>query len=286
MNELNYLRSMINMLLPPLYQQHYFAQPQPQLYQPLPSPPSNSSNSNSVQSSQTSEAVSHVSDQIQNESPYSVSPTVESPPTSTDVPLTKNTTSIEDSTESITEKQLEFKPVQKKITDRNKSFPKLVKFVALNVLKFLNLMVIFAFIFCRTKTGPRESEIHKLNNTILSGAGLQIFNYYWKIEQFSEKLKSNVTTLNSPIFSIAGLYLRIKATLNNLGRDFLHLQLEQLTMDKAGDKSNIILKTGDMFKRIQTKISFKHKIAILDQVSVVLHKKTCFQFAQNRSQCE
>lgn len=134
LNELNYLRSMINMLLPPLYQQHYFAQPQPQLYQPLPSPPSNSSNSNSAQNSQTSEAVSHVSDQIQNESPYSVSPT--SPPTSTDVPLTKNTTSAEDSTESITEKQLEFKPVQKKISDRNKSFPKLVKFLALNVPTF------------------------------------------------------------------------------------------------------------------------------------------------------
>lgn len=125
--------------------------------------------------------------------------------------------------------------------------------------------IIVCHIF-RTKTGPREFEINHLNNTLLSGADLQIFNYYWKIEQFSEKLKSNVTTLNSPIFSIAGLYLRVKAMLNHLGREFLVLQLEQLTVDKAGDKSNMILKTGDMFKKISNRVVFKHEIVILNQV--------------------
>lgn len=122
--------------------------------------------------------------------------------------------------------------------------------------------------FHRVKTGPREFEIHKLNNTILSGDDLRIFTYYWKIEQFSEKIKSNITTLNSSKLEISGLNVRIKATLNNLGREFLHLQLEQLKMDTAADKSNIILKTGDMFKKIETKITFKHKIAILNQVRI------------------
>lgn len=112
---------MINMLLLPMYQQHYFAQAQPQLYQPLPSPPSNSSNSHSVQSSQVSEATSHASDQIQNESPFSVSQSAENPDAALN---SKNSTSAEDSTETTTEKQLEFKLVRKKPNDRNKAMPK------------------------------------------------------------------------------------------------------------------------------------------------------------------
>lgn len=99
------------------------------------------------------------------------------------------------------------------------------------------------------------------------GADLQIFTYYWKIEHFSMKLKSNISTISSPIFAISGLFLRVTATFNHLNREFLHLQLEQLTTEKASNKSNIILKTGDLFKKIQTKIAFKHKIVILDQVS-------------------
>lgn len=122
----------------------------------------------------------------------------------------------------------------------------------------------------RVKTGPREFEINKLNNTIQTGAGLQIFTYYWKIEHFSVKLKSNVSTISSPIFSISGLFLRVTATMNHLGRDYLHLQLEQVSMEKGMDKSNIILKTGDLFTKIQTKLAFKHKIAILNQVNFIL----------------
>lgn len=123
----------------------------------------------------------------------------------------------------------------------------------------LNCLGIF-----RPKTGPREYEIHKFNNTILSGTDLEIFTYYWKIEQFSVKLKSNISTLTSPMFSIAGLNLQVKASFNHLGRDYLNLQIEQL--DDGTEKSNIILKAGDMFKKIQSRISFNHKIAILDQV--------------------
>lgn len=122
-------------------------------------------------------------------------------------------------------------------------------------------------IFFRTKRGPRDFEIQKFNNTILSGADLQIVTYYWKIEQFSVKIKSNISSLNSPMFSISGLALRVKATFNHLGREYLHLQLEQIMTDKDTNKSNFVLKTGNLFKKIETKISFKHKIVILDQVS-------------------
>lgn len=124
---------MINLLLPPLYQQHYYAQPQPQLYQPLPSPSSNSSTVRTVQSTQFDnrtipEENSQQSDQIQNESPFAILQNVEGPVTSTDTPSLKDTTTIatEESFEPTfmpTEKQLEFKPV-KKSQERNKTYQK------------------------------------------------------------------------------------------------------------------------------------------------------------------
>lgn len=126
----------------------------------------------------------------------------------------------------------------------------------------------------RLVTGPRDFEIHKFNNTILSGADLQIFTYYWKIEHLSAKLKENISLLTSPIFSISGLDLRIKANLNHLNREFLFLQLEQVEAgaksysddNGKGDTSNLILKTGNLFKKVQTKVLFKHTITILNQV--------------------
>lgn len=124
-------------------------------------------------------------------------------------------------------------------------------------------------------TGPRDFEIHKFNNTILSGGDLQIFTYYWKIEQFSTKLKENVSILNSPIFSISGLNLRVDAYLNHLDRDFLFLQLHQIKeTDEQNERSNVILKTGDLFKTIETKVMFKHTITILNQVScnITMHR--------------
>lgn len=121
----------------------------------------------------------------------------------------------------------------------------------------------------RSKTGPRDFEIHKFNNTILSGGDLQIFTYYWKIEEFSIKLKSNKSFVHSPIFTISGLHLRVKATFNHLERDYLYLQLESIEMDNNSKSPNIILKSGDLFKKIEPKKFLKHKIAILDQVRVM-----------------
>lgn len=61
--------------------------------------------------------------------------------------------------------------------------------------------------------------------------------------------------------------MRVKATLNHLNRDYLYLQLESVANDAISDQMNVVLQTGDMFKEIETKVLFKHKIAILDQVS-------------------
>lgn len=53
-------------------------------------------------------------------------------------------------------------------------------------------------------------------------------------------------------------------------RDYLYLQLEHVDVDSGMTGSSIVLNTGDMFKKIKTKVAFKHKIIILDQVSMVL----------------
>lgn len=70
----------------------------------------------------------------------------------------------------------------------------------------------------------------------------------------------------SPIFRISGLNLRVKATLNHLGREYLYLKLETVSSDHTEGQTNVILAVGDAFKEIKTKVLFKHKITIMDQV--------------------
>lgn len=121
LNEINHLRAMINLLLPPLYQQQYFAQPKPQLYQPIPALSTLSSNSTNGSRSPNE------SDQIQNESPVNISSAAGSTTASIDtLNLSQATTlSVEDDTMgATTEKQLKFKPVQKKTVDRFRQLPK------------------------------------------------------------------------------------------------------------------------------------------------------------------
>lgn len=120
LNEINHLRAMINLLLPPLYQQHYFAQPKPQLYQPL--LPLSTISLNATNDSKPSGE----SDQMQNESPINISSAMDSTAafssSSSSIDqlnlIEVTTLPMRDTTETITEKQLKFKPVQKKTGDR------------------------------------------------------------------------------------------------------------------------------------------------------------------------
>lgn len=109
---------MINLLLPPLYQQHFFAQPQPQLYHPITAPTQNTTNLQSINVTKP-ESNSEFSNQMQNESPLIAAQT-EDPPNSVE----ESTFTTGYITEPTTEKQLEFRPVQKKMSERSKSFQK------------------------------------------------------------------------------------------------------------------------------------------------------------------
>lgn len=54
------------------------------------------------------------------------------------------------------------------------------------------------------RTRPRELEVAKFNNTIMSGEDIRIFSYYWRIDDFQNKLRTNVSVIYSPVFSISG----------------------------------------------------------------------------------
>lgn len=120
----------------------------------------------------------------------------------------------------------------------------------------------------RKANGARDSEIHKFNNTILSGSEVQVFTYFWKIENYTEKLRAievNASDLYSPAFIISGFNLRIKASLNHLNRDYLYLRLEETPKNLTADISSVILETGDLFHEIETSNLFRYKITVLDQ---------------------
>lgn len=121
----------------------------------------------------------------------------------------------------------------------------------------------------RRTVGPRDFEIYKFNNTILSGNEVQVFTYFWKIENYTARLMAaveiNSTDIYSPAFVISGFNLRIKASLNHLNRDYLHLRLEETPKNYTGS-SSVILETGDdLFHEIETHTMFRYKIIVLDQ---------------------
>lgn len=118
--ELNHLRATINLLLPPLYQQHYFANPNPTLYQPIPIPTptirdeaSQMYESANITKSSTTNKIDMSPEHMQNESPLS------------DSDVQHTTESIEFSP-SESERVLEFKPVHKKQHHSTKSYKKSV----------------------------------------------------------------------------------------------------------------------------------------------------------------
>lgn len=131
----------------------------------------------------------------------------------------------------------------------------------------------------RVRTRPRELEVARFNNTLLRGDEIRIFSYYWRIENFQQQLLANVSQIDSPVFAISGLRLCVHAVLNHLNRDYLYLQLQSVPHanraprngtadaddDDGDDDENVVLETGTMFREIETREYFRHKIVILDQ---------------------
>ncbi|XP_046802232.1 uncharacterized protein LOC111681650 [Lucilia cuprina] len=116
-------------------------------------------------------------------------------------------------------------------------------------------------------TTIRDQEAKKYNNnTLITNKNVKVYSYYWRMENFTQNIKTgNSLTMESPIFSIRGKALKIKAFFQHLHRDFLYLQLEDCSSSpQLGLGNSIILDTGAIFKEINSD-NFKYKMSILDQ---------------------
>ncbi|XP_073819542.1 uncharacterized protein [Musca autumnalis] len=98
----------------------------------------------------------------------------------------------------------------------------------------------------------------------------KFFIYSWRIDNFTQKIENNseVIVQTSPPFSIKGKNLKVKASFQHLHRDFLYLQLIDVSASLHGTSGNsVILDTGGMFKQI-TSGNLKYKMSIV--VSIIL----------------
>ncbi|EDW72854.1 uncharacterized protein Dwil_GK16957 [Drosophila willistoni] len=132
--------------------------------------------------------------------------------------------------------------------------------------------------------GERQQEVDKFNNTMLADQDVKLFTYYWKLENFTQRIANlTTTTINSPIFSIRGKSLQLKCTFHHLNREMMNLQLgyafstpEQGVGHHNNNNNNIMLDMGlgGFFKQLKwtDQATLKHKISILDQYQSHQHR--------------
>lgn len=117
------------------------------------------------------------------------------------------------------------------------------------------------------KTKTKQPNLKSLTTKTKSNPFKEkTFSYFWKLENFTEHINGSAGRVQSPVFSIKGKPLQIKASFNHLRRDFLYLHLVYAILENR-DKftNNIVLDTGGIFKHIDDKVLFNYKISILDQ---------------------
>lgn len=138
LNEINQLKAMLNVLLPPIYQNNFFAHPQPYLYEAITEPtlPIAATTQRTVSQQTASSTQPNVEqttpasavERMQNESPLAVLNNETNAfkyANESSADLNVTTPSFEwdtkpFDTDSSTERVLEFRPVEKKIANRSK----------------------------------------------------------------------------------------------------------------------------------------------------------------------
>ncbi|XP_016997150.2 uncharacterized protein [Drosophila takahashii] len=119
--------------------------------------------------------------------------------------------------------------------------------------------------------GPRDNEVDKFNNTVLADQDVELFTYYWKLENVTELIKApQLATVSSPIFSFKGKSLQLKCTFHHMNRELLNLQLGYGIFNpssKPGQSDNVVIEMGGIFQNTKwtEDVPLKHKISILDQ---------------------
>jgi hypothetical protein len=92
------------------------------------------------------------------------------------------------------------------------------------------------------------------------------YTYYWKIENFPKVFQhAKKNELYSHVFTVKGLFLRIRAQLNHLESGNLLLDIEHLANIDNSEKLEVEISDGFVFKEIAEEKLFQYSFAIMDQ---------------------
>jgi hypothetical protein len=92
------------------------------------------------------------------------------------------------------------------------------------------------------------------------------YTYYWKLENFPKVfMNAKKNEVFSHVFNVKGLFLRIRAILRYHEEQTLVLDIEHLANIDNGDKFEIEISDGLVFKEIAEEKLFQYSFAVLDQ---------------------
>jgi hypothetical protein len=92
------------------------------------------------------------------------------------------------------------------------------------------------------------------------------YTYYWKLESFPKVFKHAKTNeVFSHVFNVKGLFLRIRANLQQLESEDFELDLEHLANVENTNQMEIEISDGLVFKEIAEEELFQYSFAIMDQ---------------------
>lgn len=92
------------------------------------------------------------------------------------------------------------------------------------------------------------------------------YTYYWKLESFPKVfMTAKKNEVFSHVFNVKGLYLRIRALLHHHEEQNLILDIEHLANIENGDKFEIEISDGFVFKEIAEEKLFQYSFAVMDQ---------------------
>lgn len=92
------------------------------------------------------------------------------------------------------------------------------------------------------------------------------YTYYWKLENFPKVfLYAMKNEVYSHVFNVKGLFLRIRAAMNDLDNEILVLDIEHLANIDNTEKMEIEISDGLVFQEIAEEKLFQYNFAIMDQ---------------------
>lgn len=91
------------------------------------------------------------------------------------------------------------------------------------------------------------------------------YTYYWKLESFPKVfIYAKKNEVFSHVFNVKGLFLRIRAAMNDIDDENLSLDIEHLA-NIDSEKMEIEISDGLVFQEIAEEKLFQYSFAVMDQ---------------------